>query len=144
MTCRRVPHPRGRWGVTLIEMLVVVAIIAVMAGITYPSISAGLDSLRLTAASESVAQLFSEASSYAQRQQEWVEIRVTRSQVEANGRKFRRQLSLTGFTVTPEQVLFVDPQGTLPGASLQISHPNQSRTVRIDPLTGLAEVQRAP
>ena len=144
MICGKARHRRGRAGVTLIEMLVVVAIIAVMAGITYPSISAGLDSLRLTSACDSVASLFSEASTYAQRQQEWVEIRVTRTQVEATGRKFRRQLNLSGFNVTPDQVLFVDPQGTLPGAEMEIRNTGQSRRVRIDPITGLAEVKRAP
>ncbi|MCX6594119.1 MAG: prepilin-type N-terminal cleavage/methylation domain-containing protein [Acidobacteria bacterium] len=136
---------RGRQaGVTLIEMLVVVAIIGVMAGITYPSITAGLDSLRLTAAADSVAALFNDAANHAQRRQEWVEVRVSKHQLQANGPTFRRQLDLAGLTAAPEQVYFIDPLGTLPGAQMEIQGAKQRRQVRLDPLTGLAEVQRAP
>lgn len=136
---------RGRQaGVTLIEMLVVVAIIGVMAGISYPSITAGLESLRLTAAADSVASLFNDAANYAQRRQEWVEIRVSPHQLQATGRTFRRQLELTNLTAAPEQVYFIDPLGTLPGAQLEIQSGKQRRQVRLDPLTGVAEVQRAP
>ena len=40
----------GRQGVTLLEMLIVVALIGLLAGISFPSVSAGLETLRLASA----------------------------------------------------------------------------------------------
>ena len=42
----------GERGVTLLEMLVVVTLISVVISISYPSISAGLETIRLVAAME--------------------------------------------------------------------------------------------
>ena len=44
-------------GVTLIEMLIVVAIIGLIAGISFPAVSSGVDSLRLVSASDSLVSL---------------------------------------------------------------------------------------
>ena len=45
---------RPKAGVTLIEMLVVVALISLMVGISFPAITSGIDSLRLNAATNGV------------------------------------------------------------------------------------------
>ena len=44
----------NRRGVTLIEMLIVMAVIALVAGLVTPSVSAGLDSLRLRSTSDAM------------------------------------------------------------------------------------------
>src|SRR5450755_1618135 len=64
-------------GVTLLELLVVMTIIAVLTAVTYPTASAGLDSLRLRSASDRVMALLNLALDRADRVQQVVEIRVS-------------------------------------------------------------------
>ena len=54
-------------GITLIELLVVVAIIGVLAGISYPSVAAGIDSVRMRSATDSVASILNGAVDRAER-----------------------------------------------------------------------------
>src|SRR5579872_1169328 len=61
-------------GVTLIEMMVVVAIIAVVAGISLPSVTSGIDSVRLATASQSIATFLNSAVNRAERRQKPVEL----------------------------------------------------------------------
>ena len=42
-------------GVTLVELVVVVALIALLVGISFPAMSSGVDSLRLNAATNSTS-----------------------------------------------------------------------------------------
>lgn len=92
-------------GVTLLEMLVVMAIIAIMTGISYPSITSGIDSLRLNAASQSVVSFLNSGLNRAERRQQAMEITIDRSQNELSLRStdpgFVRQLSLPeGITIS--------------------------------------------
>ena len=66
MTRRR----RTQSGLTLIEMLIVVAIIGVMVGIAFPSITSGIDSLRIRSASDEIVSTFNSAMNRADRRQE--------------------------------------------------------------------------
>ena len=43
-------------GVTLLEMLIVVALMGLIAGLSYPSVAAGLDTLRMRTASDQVVK----------------------------------------------------------------------------------------
>lgn len=63
-----------RRGVTLIEVLVVMAIIGLMAAISFPAVNSGLDSIRLHSASDSVASFLDAAMNRAERRQQVVEI----------------------------------------------------------------------
>ena len=63
-------------GVTLIEMLVVVTLIALVAGLSFPSVSAGVDSLRLRSASDAIVGFLNTALARADRHQQVVEITV--------------------------------------------------------------------
>jgi prepilin-type N-terminal cleavage/methylation domain-containing protein len=60
----------SRGGVTLIEMLVVVAIIGVVLGISFPAMSAGLTSIRLASASGSVASFLTAAMNNVERREQ--------------------------------------------------------------------------
>jgi len=135
-----------RRGVTLIEMLVVVAILGVVAGITYPSIASGLTSLRLTTACDDIASLFNGASNYAQRKQEWVELRIRPDGIEALSRGYTRKIALKDVSITsPERSVFVDPAGGLPGVAVDLRSTNgKTRRVRVDPLNGALEVGDVP
>src|SRR5262249_42877008 len=67
----------ARRGVTLIEMLVVVAIIGIMLAVVSPSISAGLDAIRMTSATTSVAAFLNAAVNRAERRQIAVEVAIS-------------------------------------------------------------------
>jgi general secretion pathway protein H len=61
-------------GITLIEVLLVMAIIAAIAGISFPAVSSGLDSLRLRTASSTLASFLNNAIARVERRQEPVEL----------------------------------------------------------------------
>jgi prepilin-type N-terminal cleavage/methylation domain-containing protein len=74
----RTDNPRR--GVTLIEMLVVVALIALLAGISFPAFTSGIDTLRLNGATSSIVNFFNAGLDRAQRRQQVVEISILKSQ----------------------------------------------------------------
>src|SRR5215469_9255596 len=59
-------------GVTLIEMIIVVAIIGLMVAVAFPSIAAGLDSVRMSTATGEVAAFLNAAVNRSERRQEAV------------------------------------------------------------------------
>lgn len=129
----------------MLEMLVVIAILGVMATLAYPSITAGLDSLRLNTAADDVASLIIGAANHAQRKQDWVEVRIGAHRLEALGRGLSRTLDLKDISASPERSVFIDPLGTLPAAIIDLRGTRGTpRRVRIDPITGVAEVQDVP
>src|ERR1019366_428713 len=67
---------RSTRGVTLVEMVVVVAIIALIVGLSLPAASAGLDSVRMVSASDSVAAFLNAAVTRAERRQQPIELVV--------------------------------------------------------------------
>src|SRR5262245_18180418 len=64
-------------GVTLIEMIIVVALIGLIAAISFPAVSSGIDSLRMTSASTSIVAFLNSALNRAERRQEPVEVVVS-------------------------------------------------------------------
>ena len=60
-------------GITLIEMLIVMALIALISGLATPSISAGLDSLRLRSTSDAMIGFLNTALARAATRQQVVE-----------------------------------------------------------------------
>jgi len=64
-------------GVTLIEALIVVALIAMIAGLSYPSISSGLDTLRLRSTSDAIVSFLNIALDHADRRQRAVEVVIS-------------------------------------------------------------------
>ena len=64
-------------GITLVEMLIVVTIIGLIAGISFPAVSSGLDSLRLRSASDSLVSFLNAALNRAERRQEVAEIAIS-------------------------------------------------------------------
>src|SRR3954468_15273679 len=89
---------RSSAGITLLELIVVVAIVGFIVGISFPAITAGLDSVRMVSATDSVAAFLNGAVNRAQRRQEAVEVIIDpkESQISAysNDPTFARELKL--------------------------------------------------
>jgi prepilin-type N-terminal cleavage/methylation domain-containing protein len=146
-------------GVTLVELVVVVALISVIVGISFPAISSGVDSLRLNAATNSVVSFFNTGLSRAERRQQVVEITISKPENTLSMRStdpgFSRRLEIPeGVSIThvlPElpqnpdapRSFFLYPGGTVPrfGVAL-INRRNVEKIVQVDPMTGVPQVQR--
>lgn len=144
-------------GVTLIEMMVVTLLIALMVGISFPSISSGVDSLRLNGAARNIATFFNSALNLAGRRQEAIEVIISpadnRLWMISNRAGFRRDLrlpdSVTIANILPapeqpdakERSFFLYPGGTAPAMGVTLSNRRgMQRTVQVDPVTGVPSV----
>jgi prepilin-type N-terminal cleavage/methylation domain-containing protein len=143
-------------GVTLVEMVIVIAIVGLMAGITLPSVTAGLDSVRLASASQTVASFLNSADNRAERLQQPVEIEIS------TGENCMRLLAGDGYSrelAMPEGVRILSvtpggeegstfraillPGGTVPGIGIELGNAHGSRRlVKLDPMTGYPRVER--
>ena len=145
-------------GVTLIEMLVVVTIIGILAGISVPAASAGIDSVRLASATQSVAAFLNAAVDRAERHEEPVELTISPSEnlftLVTNDPGFSRALKLPDGialeAVLPElpegsdpvRRIVLMPGATVPGIGIQLANRHGGRRiVRLDPMTGFPRVE---
>lgn len=158
MTRRR----KTQRGVTLLEMLIVVAIIGVMVGIAFPAITSGIDSLRIRSASDEIVSSFNSAMNRADRRQVAVEIVIDRASnrvfVASADPGYRRELTMPdGVTIErvypiipnldeglPRQFI-IHPGGTVPHLGLELKNRrNMHLIVSVDPITGGAQVVTPP
>ncbi len=147
-------------GVTLIELLIVTALIGLLVGITFPSIGAGVDSLRMASAANQVADFFNVALNHADRRQQVVELTVWPQQgrlmLRSSEPGFVRSLELSeGVRIAavhpelpqveegPRRFLLL-PGGATPGISIQLQNRRgMRRLVRLDPITGAPRIEAA-
>lgn len=146
-------------GVTLIEMMIVVAIVGLLAGISFPSVASGIDSIRLASASDAIVSFLNAGLNRAERRQQLVEIAVSRSERSLTMRSsepgFVRRIQLPEgiaiVAVLPEVQEEQDsvrrfvfyPGGVVPRVGLEIANRRGARrTVRVDPITGAPSIER--
>lgn len=145
-------------GVTLIEILVVVGLIGVMAGIAFPSFTAGLDGLRLRSASTTVASALNIAIHTADRRQLPVQLTIQPAQnrvilrpAESQrdqifeippGIRIRRILpSLFLGEEKRDRYVIVYPNGAPPQLIVELENTRGTlRQIKLDPITGIARV----
>ena len=148
----------GQSGVTLIEILVVVGIIALMAGLAFPSFTAGLDGLRLRSASSTVASALNIAITTADRRQLPVQLSIqpalnrivlraaesTRDQIFEIPPGIRIRRILPALFLDEEKrdrYIIVYPNGAPPQLVIELENPRGSlRQIKLDPITGIAKV----
>jgi len=145
-------------GVTLMEMMVVVAIIGLIAGVSIPAVTAGIDSVRLASATNSTASFLNAAVTRAERLQQPVEVVISLQDsvisLYTNDPGFSRTLKMpAGVTIEavlppegeePEGVrrLILLPGATVPGIGIQLAgRRGARRIVRLDPMTGYPRVE---
>ena len=144
-------------GVTLVEMLVVVAIIGLVVSVSIPSVSAGLDSVRLASTGDAIASFLNAAVTHAERSEQPVVVMISLKDgtIVADGsggyaRRFQVPQGITMDKVLPEgggeeggdrQVLIV-PGGTAPAIGVEYSNRHGGRRrVQLDPMTGFPRVE---
>ena len=148
-----------RRGVTLVEMLIVVTIIGLIAGVSFPAISAGLDSLRLASASDALVSFLNAGLNRAERRQEGVEVAVSTKDnaVSLTSTSMARKLEMPdGVTIQQvwpklaeetdaPRVFLLMPGGTIPRIGIEIANRRGAhRIVRVNPMTGVPEIERLP
>jgi len=144
-------------GVTLIEMLVVVAIVGILVSISVPSVSAGLDSVRLASTGDAIASFLNAAVTHAERSEHpvVVEISLKDGTISADGtdgfaRRFQVPQGITMDKVLPDgdgsegggRQLLIVPGGTAPAIGVEYSNRHGGRRrVQLDPMTGFPRVE---
>ena len=140
-------------------MLIVTALIGMLAAISFPSISSGLDSVRIAASSDDVATFLNSAVNRAERRQVAVEVviapkenRLAMTSTEAG---FRRALQLPDGILLeavlppveneeanePRRLILM-PGATVPGIGIELGNRHGAhRVIRLDPMTGFPRVE---
>jgi len=139
-------------GVTLIEMLIVVMIISIIAGVSFPALTAGLAGVRLSSASGSAASFLTAAMNQVERRDLAAAIVIAPKENQmavytaASGDKPDKTLQMPqGISIEGDEprrfLLF--PGGTFPRITLVLRNEKGSRrSVRIDPATGVPDIRR--
>jgi prepilin-type N-terminal cleavage/methylation domain-containing protein len=146
-----------RRGVTLIEMLIVVTVIGLIASISFPAISAGIDSLRLASASNALVSFLNGGLNRAERRQEPVEVAISTKDnaLYLTSPSLVRKLEMpSGVTIravwpkppeeteAPRRFLLL-PGATVPRIGIEIiNRRGIRRIVRVNPMTGVPEIER--
>ena len=161
MLCCQAARPKlATRGVTLIEMMVVVTLIALIAAISFPAITSGIDSLRLSSATDAVVALINRGVNRAERRQLAVEVAILRSQnaleLHSVDRSLNVRLDLPDGVrinkILPEipalgddekqRSYLLHPGGTVPRFGLELMNRRGARRiVRVDPVTGVPLIE---
>ena len=144
-------------GVTLIELLIVMTIIGLIAAVSFPAVSSGIESLRLTSASDSIVSFLNAGLNRAQRRQEPVEVAVSTKDntVTLTSASLSRRLDMPSgvnivqvwprleeLTDAPRLFLLL-PEGAVPRIGIEIvNRKGVHRIVRVNPMTGVPEIER--
>jgi prepilin-type N-terminal cleavage/methylation domain-containing protein len=148
-------------GVTLIELLIVLTLIALVTGISYPSAAAGVESLRLRSVSDQVVSFLNTAIDRASRREQVIEVWIAPKDNVLIARspdlQYSRRLELPpGYRIlavlppaeiNPDQPrrFLMYPGGTIPRIGVEIANRDgNKRMVSVDPFTELTRAEKVP
>ncbi|MCU1336211.1 MAG: hypothetical protein JWO19_1792 [Bryobacterales bacterium] len=148
-------HEQNQRGVTLLEAMIVVALIGMMAGLSYPAVSSGLDTLRLRSTSDAIVSFLNIALDHADRRQQAVEVIISPRENLLLSRTadlgFMRRLEIpvqlrivsvqpvlpTGLDPGEPRHFVLYPGGSVPRIGIEIAtFQGRKRLVSVDPVTG--------
>ena len=150
----------SRAGVSLIEMIIVVTLLSLMVGISFPAISSGIETLRLNSAADDVVGMLTSAVNRADRRQHPIEVTVSRepsfvmlrSPEPGFERVIRFPETISIVAVLPVMPyddprgkrFLVHPGGAPPRIGIVLANrKGDRRLVTLDPITGVADVRKA-
>jgi prepilin-type N-terminal cleavage/methylation domain-containing protein len=141
----------NRRGVTLLEMLIVVAIVATIASISFPALTAGLAGIRLSSASGSVASFLTSAMNNVERHEQPAAIVVTPKEnmlavytADSVDHPRDKMTMPQGISIEGDEsrrfVLF--PGGAFPKITIVLkSEKGARKTIEIDPITAVPKIK---
>ena len=150
---------RKQRGVTLVEMMAVVAIIGLIAAISFPAVGAGLESVRLLSGADSIVAFLNAGMNRTERRQEPVEITISIADnalgMRSTDPAFQRMLHMPeGVTIVrihpvpPDgseervRIFYLFPAGSVPRIGVEIANRRGTRRiVRVDATTGVAQIE---
>jgi type II secretory pathway pseudopilin PulG len=147
---------RSSAGITLVEMIIVLALVGLITAISFPAITSGLDSVRLSSASDSIVSFLNAGLNRAERGQTPVEIviSIAENKVKVLTSDRTRELSMPEsisiVKIHPEipgaeeqaRSIVLYPSGAIPRFGVEIaSSKGTRRIVRVDPITGVPKVE---
>ena len=143
---------KSQHGVTLLEMLIVVAIIATIASVSFPALTTGLAGVRLSSASSEVASFLTSSMNTVERREQAAAILLSPKEnrldvfTAASGQKpartYQPPASITFEGDEPHRYLLF-PGGAFPRISVILRNEKGSRrSVEIDPVTAVPQVTR--
>lgn len=146
----------SRRGFSLLELLIVVTLIGLVSGLSYPSAVAGIDSLRLRSTSDQVVSFLNTALDRATRKQQVVELRISPAENALSARtadmSFERRMEVqnpvhivsVGSSVpgsagqAGQRRFLIYPGGTIPRIDIELStNDGRKRRISVDPLSGI-------
>jgi len=152
----------GDAGVTLVEMMIIVAIVGLIAALTFPSAAAGIDAVRLRSASNEVVTFFNVALERATRYQQVVELRISPTESAMAARSedstFVRAVKIEdpvrivsvqpmppGADPNATRRFLVYPGGAVPKIAIELATKDgRKKLIAVDPITGMPRMLEAP
>jgi len=140
-----------RAGVTLLEMLIVVTIVATVVSVSFPALTAGLAGIRLSSASGTVASFLTSTMNNVDRREQAAAILVEPKAnvievfTAASGEKASETLKLPrGVAIEGDEnrrfLLF--PGGAFPRISISLKNEKGARkSIEIDPVTAVPKIR---
>jgi hypothetical protein len=140
-------------------MMLVVTIVALIGAVSFPAVTSGIDSMRLSSGTEAVVAFINRGVNRAERRQVVVEVSILRAEnaleLHSLDRSLNARLTLPdGIRIekilpenpTLEEELqrsyLLHPGGTVPRFGLELSNRRGARKiVRVDPITGVPQVE---
>jgi type II secretory pathway pseudopilin PulG len=138
-------------------MIMVLVIISLIGAIAFPTITTGLDTVRMSSASDSIVSFLNSSLNRAQRRQTPVEIylSIPENKIKLLTADTTRELSMPETIriakLHPEMVtedenqtrsIVLYPGGSIPRFGIEIEGPRKARRiVRVDPITGVPQVE---
>ena len=142
----------NRRGVTLIELVLVVAIVGLIAGLSFPAVNSGIDSIRLQSAANSVASFLNGAMNRAERRQSVIEVvidpQANQLALHSSEAGYQRTLEMPPHVALagdqPHTLLFL-PGGSVPRFAIDLVNGRGARKrVSVDPISGAPQISIPP